>query len=161
MFYSMLIKQFSSLNLELDIAMLANGFGLLHLPKMPELKGKVIDGFHKADVDVNQIPYLDKKREKQRQLNLKEGKQLKKKSSSDTFKNKSWSKEKEKKTKRQIKKEKKNLKRKRNIEGHKFDDEDVDELSKEICLIKKFKKGKITKEQFDLAVKDDFDEIVS
>jgi len=146
---------------ELDIAMLANGFGLLHLPKMPELKGKVIDGFHKADVDVNQIPYLDKKREKQRQLNLKEGKQLKKKSSSDTFKNKSWSKEKEKKTKRQIKKEKKNLKRKRNIEGHKFDDEDVDELSKEICLIKKFKKGKITKEQFDLAVKDDFDEIVS
>ena len=144
--------------LELDIGKLANGFGLLQLPKMPELKGKVIDGFRKADVDLTKIPYLDKAREKQRQMKLKEGGKEEKKSNDDKYKNKSWSKEKDKRAKRQIRKEKKqNLKRKRNIEGHKFNDEDVDELSKEIGLMKKLKRGKITKEQFELAMKDEND----
>ena len=150
------------MDLELDIARLANGFGLLHLPKMPELKGKVIDGFQKADVDLKSIPYLDKTREKQRQLKLKEESEEGKRSGNDKYKNRSWSKDKERKAKKQIRKEKKkNLNRKRKIEGHKFDDKEVDELSKEIGLMKKLKKRKITKEQFELAVKDDFDEKLS
>ena len=150
-----------SLDLELDIARLANGFGLLHLPKMPELRGKMIDGFQNADVDINSIPYLDKTREKQRKLKLKEENEQEKRSGKDKYTNKSWSKDKEKKAKRQVRKEKKNLTRKRKIEGHKFDDKEVDELSKEIGLMKKLKKRKITKEQFDLAVKDDIDETLS
>ena len=147
--------------LELDLAKLASGFGLLHLPKMPELKGKVIDGFQKADIDIQSIPYLDKKREEQRQLKLKEGSQVEKRPGNSKYKNNSWSKNKEQKAKRQLRKEKKkNLKRKRN-EGHTFNDDEVEELSKEIGLMKKLKKGKISKEQFNLAVNDEFEETIS
>lgn len=144
---------------EVDIGKLANGFGLLQLPKMPELKGKVIGGFKKREIDVKSIPYKDKTRERQRQMKLKEGNEKEmKKSNIEQFKNKSWSKEKEKQAKRKVKKEKKNdLKRKRNITGYKFDDDEVDELSKEVRLMKKLKRGKITKDEFEIAVKDEND----
>lgn len=144
----------------MDIGDLANGFGLLQLPKMPELKGKVIDKFHKTDVDLKSIPYLDKAREKQRQQKLKEaeGERKEEKKMNDKFKNKSWSKEKDKKIKKQMRKEKKKeLKRKRCVTGHKFDDDEVDELAKEVRLMKKLKRGKISKDQFDIAVKDEED----
>ncbi len=42
---------------DLDIAKLANGFALLRLPKMPELKGKKYPNFKPADVDVEKITF--------------------------------------------------------------------------------------------------------
>lgn len=42
---------------DLDIAKLANGFGLLRLPIMPELKGKTFPDFVPVDIDYDKIPY--------------------------------------------------------------------------------------------------------
>lgn len=43
---------------DLDVPALARGFGLLHLPSMPELKGKTFTDFVAEDIDYNSIPYL-------------------------------------------------------------------------------------------------------
>ncbi|KAI8921288.1 P-loop containing nucleoside triphosphate hydrolase protein [Powellomyces hirtus] len=50
---------------EVDIGAVAQSFGLLKLPKMPELKTRKVE-FTPTDVDVNAIKYKDKAREKQR-----------------------------------------------------------------------------------------------
>ena len=103
---------------------------------------------------------MDKTREKQRKFKLIE-KEEKKDLNDRSIKHrdKSWSKEKERKVKKLRRKEKKeNLKRKRGSAGHKFDDDDVDELNREVGLMKKLKKGKITKEEFDIAVNDVVDD---
>ncbi|KAJ1913887.1 ATP-dependent rRNA helicase spb4 [Mycoemilia scoparia] len=55
---------------ELDLVSSAMGFGLLRLPKMPELAGKDVSKFKTFSIDVNSIPYRDKLREKQRQIKL-------------------------------------------------------------------------------------------
>ena len=143
----------------MDIGKLATGFGLLQLPKMPELKGKKIEGFKNADTDINSIPYQDKTREKQRQSRIAKEKEFGPKSTLQR-KDKSWSREKDRKSKKLQRKEKKeNLKRKRNNVKHNFNDEDLDELSREVGLMKKLKKGKISKDEFDLAIKDNDDEL--
>jgi len=41
----------------LEFGKLATGFGLLRLPKMPELKNKVINDFVPAEIDFNSIKY--------------------------------------------------------------------------------------------------------
>ena len=45
-------------NPDLDVPALARGFGLLHLPSMPELKGKTFADFISEDLDYSTIPYL-------------------------------------------------------------------------------------------------------
>ncbi|XP_008808033.2 DEAD-box ATP-dependent RNA helicase 18-like [Phoenix dactylifera] len=55
---------------ELEIGKLAMGYGLLQIPSMPEVKHHYlsVDGFSPDDdIDVTQIKYKDKAREKQRQ----------------------------------------------------------------------------------------------
>ena len=42
---------------KLDFGRLATGFGLLRLPKMPELKGKTVENFDEVPVDVDEIRY--------------------------------------------------------------------------------------------------------
>ena len=51
----------------MDFGKLAQGFGLLHLPKMPELKGKKVVNFEPIEIDPSTIPFKDKAREKLRQ----------------------------------------------------------------------------------------------
>eukprot|EP00794_Sanderia_malayensis_P013842 gene13842-15288_t len=140
---------------ELNFVKIADGFGLLQLPKMPELTAKNTAGFSEYDVDVNSIPYRDKIREKQRQLRLIKEKEEKISGEGKSFTKKehSWSKDKEKKMKKEQRKLKKENK-KRKLK-HSFDDADIDELSKEVGLMKKLKRGKISKEEFDMEVKDD------
>lgn len=41
----------------LDFGKLATGFGLLKIPKMPELKGKVLENFQPTEVELSEIPY--------------------------------------------------------------------------------------------------------
>ncbi len=48
---------FLQLYLDLDIAALARGFALLHLPRMPELKGRKFPEFHAVEMDYSSIPY--------------------------------------------------------------------------------------------------------
>jgi ATP-dependent RNA helicase DDX55/SPB4 len=41
---------------DLDLIGIGKSFGLLRLPKMPELKAKIKDGWEDAEVDVSIIP---------------------------------------------------------------------------------------------------------
>ncbi|XP_007905982.1 ATP-dependent RNA helicase DDX55 [Callorhinchus milii] len=131
---------------DLDFAALAKSFALLRLPKMPELKGKHFPDFVPEDVDTNSIPYKDKVREKQRKKLLAE-KQLERQQNEGkrTFvRNKPWSKQKDKKDKKR-----KRVAKRQREEGCDMKDEDMDELLKDTRLLKKLKKGKISKEEFE------------
>jgi len=55
---------------DLDWLDLAKGWGLLELPKMPELKGKDIDRSLGLGIDTEAIPFREKAREKKRQEEL-------------------------------------------------------------------------------------------
>ncbi|XP_066925871.1 ATP-dependent RNA helicase DDX55-like [Clytia hemisphaerica] len=141
---------------ELDICKLGYGFGLLHLPKMPELKEKDLNGFETVDVDTTLIKYQDKVREKARLERVEKETEAAKekaiekakfKASQQTRKSDSWSRQKEKKMKKNERKEKQTLKRKLKDDGD-DDVDDVDDLMKEGRLLKKLKKGKITEKQY-------------
>uniref|UniRef100_A0A8D2DAL7 ATP-dependent RNA helicase n=1 Tax=Sciurus vulgaris TaxID=55149 RepID=A0A8D2DAL7_SCIVU len=131
---------------DLDFASLARGFALLRMPRMPELRGKQFPDFMPVDVNTDTIPFKDKAREKQRQKLLEQ--QRKEKTENEGrrkfIKNKAWSKQKAKKER----KKKMNEKRKRE-EGSDIEDEDMEELLNDTRLLKKFKKGKITEEEFE------------
>ncbi|GAB5578977.1 ATP-dependent RNA helicase DDX55 isoform X1 [Prionailurus iriomotensis] len=131
---------------DLDFASLARGFALLRMPKMPELRGKQFPDFVPADVNTDTIPFKDKIREKQRQKLLEQQRKEKRENEGRKkfIKNKAWSKQKAKKEK----KKKMNAKRKRE-EGSDIEDEDMEELLNDTRLLKKFKKGKITEEEFE------------
>ncbi|XP_044897054.1 ATP-dependent RNA helicase DDX55 isoform X2 [Felis catus] len=131
---------------DLDFASLARGFALLRMPKMPELRGKQFPDFVPADVNTDTIPFKDKIREKQRQKLLEQQRKEKRENEGRKkfIKNKAWSKQKAKKEK----KKKMNEKRKRE-EGSDIEDEDMEELLNDTRLLRKFKKGKITEEEFE------------
>ncbi|XP_023503059.2 ATP-dependent RNA helicase DDX55 isoform X2 [Equus caballus] len=131
---------------ECNLIFRLKGFALLRMPKMPELRGKQFPDFVPVDVNTDTIPFKDKIREKQRQKLLEQ--QRKEKTANEGrrkfIKNKAWSKQKAKKEK----KKKMNEKRKRE-EGSDIEDEDMEELLNDTRLLKKFKKGKITEEEFE------------
>ncbi|GJQ79837.1 hypothetical protein Trydic_g23299 [Trypoxylus dichotomus] len=151
---------------DLCIGAMAATYGLLQLPKMPELKNRDVSDFPIIeDFDFNSIPYRDKHRESARQLKLKQYQRTgvwphqKKKNKLRMKSTEPWSKSKHKKEERKDKR----LKRKRSKEAkaasdepvkkkkrkEKISQEDMDELSKDIALLKKLKKKKITDEEFD------------
>lgn len=131
---------------DLDFAGLARGFALLRMPRMPELRGKQFPDFVPVDIDTDTIPFKDKIREKQRQklLEQKRKERTENEGRRKFIKNKAWSKQKAKKER----KKKMNAKRKKD-EGSDVDDEDMEELLNDTRLLKKFKKGKITEEEFE------------
>eukprot|EP00941_MAST-03F_sp_MAST-3F-sp1_P006341 g6341.t1 len=138
------IFKFSKLNL----GELANAFGLLTLPKMPELTGKNVDTSDfsaPADIDVDSITYLDKKREKQRQARLikeaaiRAAKQAKNKLK---YEGKNSLKHKKKEEEATPKKRKRKGKNQRIHE-------EWDALANEERLYKKFKRGKISKAEYE------------
>lgn len=51
---------------QLDFGALARLFGLLKLPRMEEFSASKVTNFESVDIDLESIPYADKKREKQR-----------------------------------------------------------------------------------------------
>ncbi|KAM4053958.1 ATP-dependent RNA helicase DDX55 [Anomaloglossus baeobatrachus] len=130
---------------DLDFSTLARGFALLRMPRMPELRGKDFSDFVSTTIDTDSLPYKDKHREKQRQKMLQEKKQKPEAEHRKNFaKNKAWSKQKVKKEKK-----KKNALKRKHEEDSDLDDEDVNELLRDTRLLKKLKRGKITKEEFD------------
>ena len=61
-----------NLHVALDLVGLAMGYGLPHLPKMPELKYKDTSSFISHRTPASSIPYKDKAREKKRKQQLLE-----------------------------------------------------------------------------------------
>ena len=142
---------------DLDLGGVATSYGLLRMPKMPELKGVKIKNFVEEKLDLNDVAYQDKKREKERQEKLstyrETGEWPGAKKKKDSV---SWSKNKEVLTKRREKKMRKAEKRKSNndVETALSDNElndDLDDFSSDYKLMKKLKKGKISQTEFDEA----------
>ncbi|XP_024885720.1 probable ATP-dependent RNA helicase DDX55 homolog [Temnothorax curvispinosus] len=147
---------------DIDLGKLAMGFGLLRMPKMPELKGKNVSSFVCPEIDVNAIPYANKQRELRRIKKLSEYQNTGVWTNNYRCKRKrteSWSETKKRKLERQEKrskrKERKELKQFSTTCNKKkrkrINDEDFEQLAKDIALIKKFKKRKISQEEFDTA----------
>ncbi|CAH8631045.1 unnamed protein product [Heterobilharzia americana] len=77
---------------KLDFGRLANGFGLLQLPAMPELRTGNTSGFNPSNVDISKLTYRDKSVAKQRELmqSTETPKQSKPKWVIKKDKNKAW-----------------------------------------------------------------------
>ncbi|CRK94489.1 CLUMA_CG007995, isoform A [Clunio marinus] len=151
---------------DLDLGKVATSYGLLRLPKMPEMKEK----FHKTfiapenKVDINSLEYKNKQKQqayrKKQEVYQKTGEWPGKKII--TKKHESWT---DSKQKREFKKEnrKKRQEVKKSINEMKasgvsviakkrknqYTKDDLDELVKDFVAIKKFKKNKISKEELD------------
>lgn len=140
---------------DIDLGKLAMGFGLLRMPKMPELRGKDVSSFVGSEININTISYANKQRESQRMDKLTKYQNTGIWPSKHKHKQKqteSWSESKKKKLdkqqKRNKRKEKKELKRQISTVSNKrnrkrINETDIEELAKDIALIKKFKKKKV------------------
>ncbi|KAG1177947.1 hypothetical protein G6F70_001229 [Rhizopus microsporus] len=145
---------------DINLGQLAMGFGLLKLPKMPELKQQQqnLNTFIEEQIDWNSYKYSDKMREAKRQREMTEQKekpqiQLKKKSVAwsekiEAKERKSIRKEKKQKKREYLKrmKEEEEAKKKRALED---EEDDWEELAKEERLFKKVKKGQLDRNTFD------------
>jgi len=138
---------------KLNLGLLGMCYGLLDLPKMPEMKKFSTDDFVPADFDKNSITYKNKEREISRQKKLEiyneTGKWPTSKKDGDKPKQTvAWSKNKEIKAKKKLRKQKKEEALKRKLTA-----EDVEEASEDYHqmqgLKKKLKKQKISTEDFD------------
>jgi ATP-dependent RNA helicase DDX55/SPB4 len=136
---------------ELNAGSVARSYALLKLPKMPELKFDDVD-FEKTDIRTSTITFKDKTRQKvfeksqaeKREKQMEEEKKQEKKRAENKLKSNAWKAEQEKKRKRT----------KRSNQGrHKIIVEEWNELAEEERLHKKLKKGKITKEEYQKAIK--------
>ena len=145
---------------ELNLGKLATGFGLIKMPVMPELKDKTVD-FDPVDIDVENIRYKNKTREKERKRKLQERKassedvtqqanaKTKKKQERNSV---PWSKNKERKTNREKRKARREFMKKQR-QQHLQERKELEELAREASLLKKFRSGKITKVEFDSRVR--------
>ncbi|CAG0895254.1 unnamed protein product [Cyprideis torosa] len=144
---------------ECNLGRLANGFGLLKLPKMPEVKwaGDWSAFDAPGDVEVNGIPYRDQQKEKRRKEDLKAfeatGKwPLKRaalKKREKFLEKREAEAEARKERQERLKRLKASKQKKKRSRKSAFDLENFEELDKDWKLIKKFNKRKLTKEQFD------------
>ncbi|KAB0791498.1 hypothetical protein PPYR_03298 [Photinus pyralis] len=146
---------------ELPLAGMAASYGLLQLPKMPELKNRDLSEFPAMpDFDINKLAYRNKTREEQRKLKLdiykETGKWPGKRKPIRAKQSEAWSKAKEQKELKRLKRMKRKqakVERKGEVSDRKrksaLSEEDMAELAKDIALIKKLKKKKISNEEFD------------
>ncbi|TFK50757.1 DEAD-domain-containing protein [Heliocybe sulcata] len=146
---------------DLDLIGLAKTFGLLRLPRMPELKDADKGEWVDADVDWNTFAFADQAREAKRLSEAEEAKSKiqDKKPKGKTKTKVSWSNQiarKDEKEKRKEKKERKRkwlkahadeekgIKREREAEA-----DDWKELAREERMAKKVKKGLVRQDEFD------------
>lgn len=136
---------------DLDLGQVAMGFGLLKMPRMPELKKQDTSSFKDPEIDLNSISYKDKQRESKRLEKLKEFRNTgvwPGKNKHVAKQTEPWSEAKKKKLDKKDRRDKR--KEKKAITGpvkkkrKKLSQEDIDELAKDIALIKKLKKKKVT-----------------
>lgn len=149
---------------DLDLGRVATAYGLLQMPRMPELKNCEASNFigPKCDVDITKLCYKNPQKEKIRQENLKVYEKSGVWPGKKKFKKRTEAWEQTKKAKMDIKtkKELRKAKKQRKIESGALDDktkkrkpqytqEDLDELVNDIRLFKKLKRNKISEEDFD------------
>ena len=129
---------------ELDIGSVARSYGLLRLPKIPETrgkKGKPIN-FENTNVDTSKIPYLHKDKEKARMNKIEKRRKETAVSEGGPKEKVGWD------PNYDDSKEPKRKRKKKQSYLQKFQEE-WDELAAEETLYKKFRKGKLTKEDYD------------
>eukprot|EP00963_Diacronema_lutheri_P000572 scaffold31_cov334-Pavlova_lutheri.AAC.40 len=130
---------------ELPLGKVATSFGLLRLPKMPEIRkmqGRLV-GFQPSDVDPDTVKFSDKLRERQRQKHLLfKARQNEEEKATDMQTAKTPG------VAHTIKPEKRTNAEKRR---KKLARADLDELDEDYRLWKKRKRGKITEEEYELA----------
>ncbi|ESK96000.1 atp-dependent rrna helicase spb4 [Moniliophthora roreri MCA 2997] len=157
---------------DLDLVGLAKSYGLLRLPKMPELKDVSLSEWQDADIDWDNYSYLDKLQEAKRKATLSskpsEGAAKPNKKTESKKANVPWSRKSAQKEEREKRKQKKaskkkwlkehqpsdgsalTFKRTRGKEdGSEDETDDWDDLAKEERMAKKLRKGEISQKDFD------------
>lgn len=153
---------------DLKLGKVAMSYGLLKLPKMPEIKAEHIAEFcGPSNIDFNKITYKDKQKEASRlkKLNIytSTGTWPNKNQGTKRFKkSEPWElaklKKEEKKQNKKLRQEKKKKlagqiessgKKGKKRKANEFTEEDMAELAKDVALFKKLKNKKITEEEFD------------
>jgi len=121
----------------LNFGEIANGFGLLRLPRMPELGKRDISAFKRTEIDTSEIKFADESKEVKRLEQLKQTKTEQGKS-------------KKVKSLAKGKVSKKKLKRKQQILKGKttFSTDEINEVLKDASYLKKSKKRKVEDDQF-------------
>lgn len=130
---------------DLELGSLANSFGLLRLPKMPEIKrARQIQNFTESNVDIDAIPFRDKAREKQRQKAMKANAEKK-----------AQEMEASSAQKRAREKQKMAAANEKSVTGAKRQKmqsrKDEDEMEAEYRLLKKLRRKEISEKEFDIA----------
>lgn len=146
---------------DLDLGGLATAYGLLKMPKMPEINRFKIRNFEAEKLDLNSVGYVDKAREESRQGKLEE---YRKTGVWPGFENKrkldsqSWSQKKDVLDKRRDKKARRAEKwaeKEQEKEGEQgeqeVEEQDDDDLKADYKMMKRLKKGKISQDIFDKA----------
>ncbi|KAI0647247.1 P-loop containing nucleoside triphosphate hydrolase protein [Trametes meyenii] len=161
---------------DLDLVGLAKSFGLLRLPKMPELKDLSREGWEDADVDWNTYAYIDKAQEAKRLAEANRpspsAEELRKRQVERAEKKKAntaWSSQMKRKEEREKRKDKKDRKKKwsktqvgstgdqpgskrslqESTEDSGEDGNDWEELAREERMAKRVKKGHVSQSEFD------------
>lgn len=151
---------------DIDLGKAATGYGLLQMPRMPELKNAKAENFVGPDieVDVTKLTYKNAQKEQTRKEKLKTYEETGEWPGKKKFKKptESWDQTKklkmDAKTKKELRKAKK-LRKKVTEEANggakskkrkqQFSKEDLDELANDIRLFKRLKKNKISEEDFN------------
>jgi ATP-dependent RNA helicase DDX55/SPB4 len=126
---------------QLPFAEVAKGFGLLFMPRLPDLKHYKIE-YDNAMIDASKIPYKDKAREKQRQQNLILRREKNAREKADR----------ERKQFEQRKAAEKRGPKRRRTHAMEQTMHEWDDLQKEARLLKKLKRGELTEKEFEIAV---------
>ncbi|TFK43507.1 DEAD-domain-containing protein [Crucibulum laeve] len=164
---------------DLDLVGIAKSFGLLRLPRMPELKGVNRDSWQDAEVDWDNFAYADKMQEAKRIEEVikksalatseeRKGDRVERKKLNAAWSDRSSKKEEREKRKDQRIRKKKwlkaqattvvgdtkeeySLKRARpdDLDISDGDEDDWEELAKEERMAKKLRKGEVSKKEFD------------
>lgn len=152
---------------DLDLGKVATSYGLLRLPRMPEMKKEFQSSFvgPAVKVDVNHIKYSNKQKQEsyqKKQVIFQEtGEWPGAKKSSKKTDTESWADTKQKKDQRKENRKKrqevKKVVQEQKASGvvvakkrkMKYSQEELEDLAKDFAVMKKFKKNKITKQEYD------------
>ncbi|XP_063368865.1 probable ATP-dependent RNA helicase DDX55 homolog [Cydia amplana] len=142
---------------QLPLGHIATSYGLLKLPLMPELKQEHKEQFvgPMEEVDLNSIPYQDKQKETSRLQKLQEYRKTgvwPNKKKKKMVKTQPWEQAKQNKEDKKERRQKRKAVKQEGKKGKKrraVTQEELDELAADVALMKRLKKRKITKEQFD------------
>jgi ATP-dependent RNA helicase DDX55/SPB4 len=134
---------------DLDWAELANAWGLLRLPSMPELRKWDGDRRLGLNIDLKKYAYKDHQREKHRleELGAAENGEAKEVRSNKKQKTEAWSGKKEQKAEREVKRERRAAKREA-LKTKKMTPTEIDEKKELEKMIAQVRKGAVKDEQF-------------